>query len=301
MILGKICVEQQNILAKDVHSEITELKNTITELQQTVLVLQATINQLSRQAMQSMQMSERILTALANNSDLASSDHMAANTTNQIIVSNSSSSSNEIIPTRRRVQSSILAFSTSSVIRGPAIAGNDWLSESLTNRNIQQLYYTWYVFTLHLCETPTNSESGRRMSQFATLIYYSKRFLPNNTTISQMPTDAQQKVTWINQISNQSRQVQSSIIRFFSTNATNGSKCPSMTITSLTKLFRDVPIENLPINVDVTDFATTAKWNYNTEQMTLAKSKRDQQREKKRLRNAASVADEAADEDDEEA
>ena len=84
-------------------------------------------------------------------------------------------------------------------------------------------------------------------------------YLPPNTTISTMPTDADELLTWIRSI----KQMRDCI----TTGVVNDNRFSKLTVSAFYKKLLDIDLSTLPQPIAITHSVTTAYWNYNRERL----------------------------------
>ena len=162
-----------------------------------------------------------------------------------------------------------------------------WFVNPLKQISISKLINHWYLSELHKLQ-PTNYEARRRMHTFASLVFYAKHFMKDNTLIPTKhfmkdntliptkPDDAASKPLWItNVVSNINYSVKA-MLEFIPQHSSYKKKAKGDTcayVYAVLKDLQNIPIEDLPNPVNVIDNATSNAYTYKSEDITSRKSK----------------------------
>ena len=141
---------------------------------------------------------------------------------------------------------------------------------SLKDLTLSSVIFSWFNDQLHTC-TPARAEDLARLTEFAQLIYYAKRFLNSNTTIEKIPSNVGRRTAWNATITALSIQMENSILEFLQINKHLWEKVkPGETINpakrhrmstpkfyACVKKLKKIDIGVYPKPENVTDLATT--------------------------------------------
>lgn len=154
---------------------------------------------------------------------------------------------------------------------------------------LSSFLYNWYTSELHRQAPEPDTEARRRLGWFARVVYFSKRFLPDNTTITAMPSDNEQRVAWITAVRVNSTTMMENFIAFLKRKLRDNKLKSTLSVVK-SKMY-EVDLADYPNPLNVIDSATTPAWNYTTATMEAFAVERDRKRELKRKRNSNSDVD----------